>query len=153
MRRGRIVSLIERRSSSVGFPSMGGKECVLTWPPARKGCLAIQVYRDSPRAPRGVVKVYSKWINLVELHRLLPPPLSVHRLSLPFALSAFLENGPGRHIHSNRLAPLFDVLRNGVHPALLQHVGRLRIRPNTERSLLRAMYACHPISSADMKPF
>ncbi len=25
--------------------------CVLTWPPARRGRLAIRVYRDSPRAP------------------------------------------------------------------------------------------------------
>ena len=65
----------------------------------------------------------------IEVHRLLPPKLAGARPASPLARGAKREDGPIDDESRDRLPPHQDVLCDGAHSDLFQHVLRRWIRP------------------------
>ena len=62
-------------------------------------------------------------VFVVQAHLLLPPLLSRRRSPSPLTIHARLEDWPVYYILEDCLPPDANIMQDGVHPALLEHIA------------------------------
>jgi hypothetical protein len=91
-------------------------------------------------------------IFVVQAHLLLPPPLSRRRSPPPLTLHSSFVDWPVHHILKNCLLPDTNIVRDRVHPTLLEHVFCGWVDPHLVWSFPGPMRLSHPVCSPDVKP-
>ena len=87
-----------------------------------------------------------------QAHLLLPPPLSWRQSHSPLTLCARYVDWPIHHVLKDCLLPDANIMFNGVHSTLLEHVTCGRVDPHIVWSSPRLMFLSHAVSSPDAKP-
>ncbi len=91
-------------------------------------------------------------IFVVQAHLLLPPPLSRRRSPSPLTRRAQVVNWSIDHITNNRLPPYADIMRDRVHPTLLEDVFCGWVDPYMIWSFPRLMFGSHTVGGFDVEP-
>ena len=98
-----------------------------------------------------ITRIGSSCIDCVQAHWLLPPPLTWHQPSPPFAANASRQDRSCRYVLCNGLATNLDKVGNAAHAALPQDVHRLWVDPDTIGTPLQSMFPRHPIGGTNVK--
>ena len=91
-------------------------------------------------------------VFVAQAHHLLPPPLSRHRSPSPLTLRAQVVNWPIYHITKNCLPPDANIMRDRVHPTLLEDVCCGWVDPHMVWSFPRLMFLSHTAGDSDVEP-
>ena len=103
---------------------------------------------DSPYEPSLVLP---KCVFNVQVHGLFPPPKVWYPSPLSLALSAFVKDWAGCHVHCNCLPSDTYILLHCFQAALLQNIHRPWINPSPTWPPLWLMHLCHPVGSTNVK--